>query len=45
MGQPEAFIQVKEGLFDEQGNIGSGSRQFLQKWMDRYVDWVKKYAQ
>jgi len=45
MGQPEAFIQVKEGLFDDQGNIGSGSRQFLQKWMDRYVDWVKKYAQ
>lgn len=27
--QPEAFIQVKEGLFDEAGNIGNGdSRKF-----------------
>lgn len=44
MGQPEAFIQAKEGLFDEQGEIGSGSRSFLQGWMDRYVAWVTKYA-
>ena len=25
LGQPEAFIQVKEGLFDEGGNIASGA--------------------
>lgn len=43
LGQLEAFIQVKEGLYDEAGNIGSGSKQFLQGWMDRYVDWVKKH--
>ncbi len=42
LGQPEAFIQVKEGLFDEAGNIGADSKQFLQNWMDRYVIWVKK---
>ena len=40
--QPEAFIQVKEGFFDEAGNIGADSKQFLQNWMDRYVAWVKK---
>ena len=44
LGQPEAYIQAKEGLFDEAGNIGAGSIKFLQKWMDRYVAWVKKHA-
>jgi chromate reductase len=42
--QPEAYIQAKEGLFDEAGNIGAGSNQFLQNWMDRYVEWVKMHA-
>jgi len=44
LGQPEVFIQVKDGLFDEAGNIGPDSKQFLQNWMDRYVAWVKKHA-
>jgi chromate reductase len=42
MAQPELFIQFKEGLFDEAGNIGPASKAFLQKWMDRYVAWVKR---
>jgi chromate reductase len=42
--QPEAFIHVKEGLFDEAGNIGGNSKQFLQGWMDRYVAWVKTHV-
>jgi chromate reductase len=44
LGQPEAFIQAKDGLFDADGNIGADSRQFLQGWMDRYVAWVKQHA-
>ena len=44
LGQPEVFIQVKEGFFDEAGNIGEGSRAFLQGWMDRFVAWVKLHA-
>jgi chromate reductase len=44
LGQPEAFIQAREGLFDEAGNIGADSRPFLQNWMDRYVAWVKRHA-
>ena len=44
MGQPEAFLQAKEGLFDDDGNIGSASREFLQGWMDAYVAWVKHHA-
>ena len=41
---PEAFIQIKDGLFDEAGNIGAGSKKFLQNWMDQYVAWIKKYT-
>jgi len=44
LGQPEVFIQMKDGLFDEAGNIGADSKQFLQSWMDRYVAWVKKHV-
>ena len=45
MGQPEAFIQPKDGLFTEDGQIGEASRQFVQGWLDRYVAWVKRHAQ
>ena len=44
LGQPEAFIQVKDGVFDEADNIGAGSNKFLQNWMDQYVAWVKRHA-
>lgn len=44
MGQPEAFIHVKDDLFDDQGNIGPASRQFLQTWMDKYIAWMKKHV-
>jgi len=42
LGAPEAFIHVKEGLFDKEGNIGPESKKFLQGWMDAYVAWIKK---
>lgn len=46
LGQPEAFIRVTEGFFDENGDIAHpGSRNFLQNWMDRYVAWVKQIVQ
>ncbi|MGI4777240.1 MAG: NADPH-dependent FMN reductase [Janthinobacterium lividum] len=41
LGQPEAFIQNKEGLFDDEGHVSEASRQFLQTWVDKYVTWVK----
>ena len=44
LGQPEVFIQTKEGLFDPSGDIGAGSKKFLEAWMDRYVAWVKKHS-
>ena len=46
LGQPEAFIHITDGFFDESGNIASArSRTFLQNWMDRYVAWVKQIVQ
>jgi chromate reductase, NAD(P)H dehydrogenase (quinone) len=45
LGQPEAYIQVKEGFFDGDGNVAiESSRKFLQNWMDRYVAWIKNHA-
>ena len=45
LGQPEAFIHVKDGFFDEAGNIASaGTGKFLQEWMDRYVAWIKMHS-
>ncbi|MGB7479416.1 MAG: NAD(P)H-dependent oxidoreductase [Burkholderiaceae bacterium] len=46
MGQPEVFLQMKDGLFDDAGNIGnSDTKNFLQGWMDSYVAWIRKHAQ
>ncbi len=44
LGQPEAFVQMRDGLFDADGNIGETSRDFLQNWMEHYVAWVSKHA-
>lgn len=45
LGQPEAFIHVKEGFFDESGKINNPDTiKFLQGWMDRFVAWIKKQA-
>ena len=43
-GQPEVFLQAKEGLFESDGSVGAASHQFLQGWMDRYVAWLKRYT-
>ena len=44
LGQPEVFIQMKDGLFEADGSIGPGSLKFLQGWMDHYVKWVRRHA-
>lgn len=45
LGQPEVFMQMKDGLIDDDGNIGSDdTRKFLQDFVDRYVAWVEKHA-
>ena len=45
LGQPEVYLQIKDGLFDDAGGFANpDSKKFLQGWMDRYVAWVKKHA-
>jgi chromate reductase len=41
---PEVFVHVKEGLFDANGDISDDTQKFLQRWMDKYVAWVKKLS-
>jgi len=43
LAQPEAYIQIKDGFFDESGNIANAdAKKFLHGWMDKYVAWVKR---
>ncbi|MFL6353583.1 MAG: NADPH-dependent FMN reductase [Bryobacteraceae bacterium] len=45
LGQPEAFIHVKDGFFNEAGDIANAeTRRFLQGWMDGYAAWIKTFA-
>ena len=45
LGQPEAFIQNKPGLFTPDGKVGIDStREFLQKWMNRYCEFVRLHV-
>jgi chromate reductase len=44
LGQPEAFIQVKDDLFDDKGHIGNpNTKKFLQGWVDKYVAWIRTH--
>jgi chromate reductase, NAD(P)H dehydrogenase (quinone) len=44
LGQPEVYLTASEGFFEASGQVNAGSRDFLQKWMDAYVAWVKAHA-
>lgn len=45
LGQPEMFLQNKHGLLTEGGGIGDEStKQFLQKFLDRFAEFVKQHA-
>ncbi len=42
LGQPEAFVQFKEGLVDAHGKITvEATEKFLQGWMDKFAAFVK----
>ncbi len=42
MGQPEMYIQWKDGLV-EGGQIGSASREHVQKFVDAFIAWVRQH--
>jgi chromate reductase len=44
LGQPEMFLQNKEGFFGADGGFGHADTvKFMQAFMDKFVDWMKKH--
>ncbi|MGE8357902.1 MAG: NADPH-dependent FMN reductase [Microvirgula sp.] len=45
LGQPEIFLQYKDGLIDDAGQIGNDdTRAYLQGFADRYAAWVRQHC-
>lgn len=44
MGHPEAYIQYSEELFESDGKVGARSKDFVQGWVNSYVNWVKTHV-
>ena len=45
LGQPEAFIQNKEGLFTDNGEIGiEDTKKFLTGYMNKFIAWVQRHG-
>lgn len=45
LAQPEVFIHFKDELIADDGTINNeGTTKFLQGFVDRYVAWVKRFA-
>jgi chromate reductase len=45
MGQPEGYINFKQGLVDDQHNVTDESvRKFLQGWVDAFSAWVDRHG-
>jgi chromate reductase len=42
--QPEMFLQMKDGFFDEAGDIGEGSKKFILRWIDIMTEWIATHS-
>jgi chromate reductase len=42
MRQPEAYLRLREGMFNADGTLGEGSLPLLRNWMDHYCAWIVK---
>lgn len=43
LGQPEMFLQAKDGFFNADGSVGEQSRAFLQKFVELFTGWVAQH--
>ena len=43
LGQPEMFLQAKEGFFNADGSVGEQSSAFLQKFVELFAGWVAQH--
>jgi len=41
--QPEIYLQFRDGLLDENSNIGQASKGYLQGFMEAYAAWVRRH--
>ena len=45
MQQPEAFVRYRDGLIADDGSVADeGVQKFLANFVDKYLDWVKRFA-
>ena len=44
LGQPEAFIQYNEGLFNDDGSIGPDSAEFVGQWVEAFTAFVNSHG-
>ena len=44
LNQPEAFVQWTDGLVTPEGEVGEGSREFLDGWMKAFVALVEAHS-
>ena len=44
LGQPEVFIQHKDGLFTGPGKLNESTEKFVKGWLDTYLAFVKRQA-
>ncbi|MDB5724014.1 MAG: NADPH-dependent reductase [Novosphingobium sp.] len=44
LGQPEAFIQHRDGMIAEDGTLTDMSRDFVQEWLDTYLAFVARHG-
>lgn len=42
LGQPEAYIQHREGMFAEDDSLTDTSKDFARKWLEAYLAFVAK---
>jgi chromate reductase len=45
LAQPEAFVQWTDGLVTPEGEIGEGSRAFLDGWLAALIELVEAHAE
>lgn len=43
LGQPEAFVQHRDGMFADDGSLTGKSRDLAQKWLDAYLAFLARH--
>jgi chromate reductase len=44
MGQPEVYLQFKDGLIDNNNNVtNEGTQKFLRGYIDKFVEWIESH--